>query len=90
MAFIWPTLPKKGNRQTHTRALGHIAQFGLCARHQPSGHLEFWVGDGKEVDYVTAEVPLLERVWYLVGVSYDPARGARRSIRKACSTGTIR
>jgi N,N-dimethylformamidase len=75
MAFIWPTLPKKGNRQTILGRWDTLRNSGYALGVNPSGHLEFWVGDGKEVDYVTAEVPLLERVWYLVGVSYDPATG---------------
>jgi N,N-dimethylformamidase len=75
MAFIWPTLPKKGNRQTILGRWDTLRNSGYALGINPSGHLEFWVGDGKEVDYVTAEIPLLERVWYLVGVSYDPASG---------------
>ena len=67
---------EEGQAPDHSRALGHIAQFtAMRSASIRAGHLEFWVGDGKEVDYVTAEVPLLERVWYLVGVSYDPATG---------------
>lgn len=75
MAFIWPTLPKNGKRQTILGRWDTLRNSGYALGINPSGHLEFWVGDGKEVDYVTSEVPLLERVWYLVGVSYDPASG---------------
>lgn len=75
MAFIWPTLPKKGTRQTILGRWDTLRNAGYALGINPAGHLEFWVGDGKEVDYVTAELPLLERVWYLVGVSYDPATG---------------
>lgn len=74
-AFIWPTLPKKGNRQTILGRWDTLRNSGYALGINPAGHLEFWVGDGKEVDYVTAEVPLMERVWYLVGASYDPASG---------------
>ena len=48
--------------------------FGLGIN--PSGRLEFWVGDGTAADAVAAEVKLLARVWYFVAVSYDPASGA--------------
>jgi len=75
MAFIWPTTPKKGSRQTILGRWDTLRNAGFALGINPAGHLEFWVGDGKEVDYVTAEVPLLEKVWYLVGVSYDPVSG---------------
>ena len=75
MAFIWPTMPKKGTRQTIVGRWDTFRNVGYALGINPSGHLEFWVGNGKEVDYVTAELPLLERVWYLVGVSYDPITG---------------
>src|ERR1700761_2093590 len=59
-AFIWPTMPQRDTRRNTGYALGI----------NPSGHLEFWVGNGSEVDYVTSELPLQPKVWYLVGVSY--------------------
>ncbi len=68
-------MPKHGNRQTILGRWDTLRNSGYALGINPAGHLEFWVGDGKEVDYVTAELPLLERVWYLVGVSYDPATG---------------
>ena len=75
VAFISATMPKKGVRQTILGRWDTRRNHGFALGVNPAGHLEFWVGDGKEVDYVTAELPLLERVWYLVGVSYDPATG---------------
>ena len=62
MAFVWPTMPKKGNRQTIAGRWDTFRNSGYALGINPAGHLEFWVGDGKEVDYITAELPLLERV----------------------------
>jgi N,N-dimethylformamidase len=75
LAFIWPTLPQKGVRQTILGRWDTRRNTGYALGVNPAGHLEFWVGDGSEVDYVTAELPLLAKVWYLVGVSYDRATG---------------
>lgn len=69
IAFIYPTMPKKGVRQTILGRWDALRIHGYALGLNPDGRLEFWVGGGKEVDYVTAELPLLERVWYLVGVS---------------------
>lgn len=74
-AFIWPTLPKKGVRQTIMGRWDTLRNAGYALGINPAGHLEFWVGNGKEVDYVTAELPLLHKVWYHIGVAYDPVTG---------------
>lgn len=74
-AFIWPTVPQKGNRQIILGRWDTLRNTGYALGINPAGHLEFWVGNGSEVDYVTAELPLLAKVWYLVGVSYDPKTG---------------
>lgn len=73
---IWPTLPKQGLRQVLMGRWDARNNIGYGLGINPDGFLEFWVGDGKEVDYVTAELPLLARVWYFVGISWDPATGA--------------
>lgn len=75
MAFVSPTLPAIGHRQTIMGRWDTLRNKGYALGINPSGHLEFWVGDGKEVDYVTAELPILARVWYFVAISYDPATG---------------
>ena len=75
MAFIWPTMPHRGSRQTIFGRWDTLRNKGYALGINPAGHLEFWVGNGTEVDYVTAELPLLPKVWYLVGVSYDRATG---------------
>jgi N,N-dimethylformamidase len=75
MAFIWPTLPNHGSRQTILGRWDTLRDAGYALGINPEGHLEFWVGNGSEVDYVTAELPLLAKVWYFVGVSYDRDTG---------------
>ncbi len=72
---LWPTLPRHGARQTIMGRFDCRTNHGYALGISPEGYLEFWVGDGKEVDYVTAELPLLPKVWYFVGVTYDPASG---------------
>ncbi|MDM8167990.1 N,N-dimethylformamidase beta subunit family domain-containing protein [Roseovarius sp.] len=71
--FIWPTMPKKGTRQTIMGRWDTRNNTGYALGISPQGYLEFWVGDGEEVDYITAEMPLLNKVWYAVGVAYDPS-----------------
>ena len=75
MAFIWPAMPQRGSRQTILGRWDTLRNTGYALGINPEGHLEFWVGNGSEVDYVTAELPLLAKVWYLVGVSYDRESG---------------
>jgi N,N-dimethylformamidase len=71
-AFIFPTLPAGGRQAILGRWLVH-ATSGYALGINASGRVEFWVGDGTMIDAVTAEVPLIPRVWYLVAASYNPA-----------------
>ena len=75
MAFVWPATPHRGSRQTILGRWDTLRNTGYALGINPDGHLEFWVGNGSEVDYVTAELPLLAKIWYLVGVSYDRESG---------------
>ena len=73
-AFIFPTLPTDGRqailgRWSIERASGYA--LGI----DPSGRLEFWVGDEVKADAVAADVPLAPHTWYFVAVGFDPARG---------------
>jgi N,N-dimethylformamidase len=72
-AYIWPTMPRKGMRQTILGRWDTLTNEGFALGINPQGHLEFWVGDGKEVDYVAAELPLIRKCWYFVGISFDAA-----------------
>jgi N,N-dimethylformamidase len=74
-AFIWPTLFGDARRQTIMGRWNIHRNEGYCLGINQQGLLEFWLGDGQEIDYLTAEVPLHPRVWYLVAASYDAASG---------------
>ncbi|MFO1151708.1 MAG: DUF6605 domain-containing protein [Alsobacter sp.] len=75
MAYVTPTMPRAGRRQVILGRWDTLRNKGYALGINPAGHLEFWVGDGKEVDYVTAELPILPNVWYFVAAAYDPATG---------------
>jgi N,N-dimethylformamidase len=73
-AFIFPTTPAAG-RQTLLGRWSIDGTSGFALGINPSGRLEFWVGDGESADAVAAEVKLVARIWYFVAASYDPASG---------------
>jgi N,N-dimethylformamidase len=73
--FIYPTIVHKGVRQSIMGRWDTSSNEGYCLGVNKKGHLEFWVGDGTEVDYVTSELPLLNKVWYFVGVSFNNETG---------------
>lgn len=73
--YIYPTLPDKGVRQSIMGRWDTGTNEGYCLGINKRGHLEFWVGDGKEVDYIIAEMPLVNKVWYFVSINFDPATG---------------
>lgn len=75
MAYVWPTLSQNGRRQTIMGRWDTLRNKGYALGINPSGNLEFWVGDGQEVDYVSGELPILPHVWYFVAASYDPKTG---------------
>ncbi|MEZ5792697.1 MAG: DUF6605 domain-containing protein [Nitratireductor sp.] len=41
----------------------------------PDGHFSFWVGDGKVVDQIVAETPVLPRCWVFVAAGYRKSTG---------------
>ncbi|MBN9490959.1 MAG: LamG domain-containing protein [Alphaproteobacteria bacterium] len=71
-AYIFPTMPNDG-RQAILGRWSVDGTRGCALGIGASGRLEFWVGDGTAADSVTAEVPLIARVWYFVAASFDPA-----------------
>ena len=81
-AYIWPSLPGNG-RQVILGRWSVDATAGYALGIDPSGRLEFWVGDGRNTDAVAAEVPLVAHIWYFVAVSYDPASGAATLYQEA-------
>lgn len=85
-AHIWPTLPKIGQRQALIGRWDSEKNAGFCLGIDREGRLEFWVGDGNEVDYVTAELPLWHRQWYFVAASYDAETQAAQLYQEGCAT----
>ena len=74
-AFVYPTtaylkMSKKG-RQTilGTWSVTESKGYGLGINNE--GHLEFWVGDGKIIDHVKCEVPIVSNFWFLVAATFN-------------------
>lgn len=76
-AFIWPSAPG-GQRQTILGRWSINQSKGYALGINPEGKLEFWVGNGETVDQVTADAPLVPKVWVLAAASFDPATGEAR------------
>ncbi|MEQ8661788.1 MAG: LamG-like jellyroll fold domain-containing protein, partial [Gammaproteobacteria bacterium] len=74
-AFIHPTVPRWGTRQALLGRWDIVANAGYCLGITRDGLLEFWVGDGAELDYLRAEMRLLGNQWYFVAASFDAASG---------------
>tara|TARA_Y100001934_G_scaffold211304_1_gene250071 strand:- start:294 stop:2591 length:2298 start_codon:yes stop_codon:yes gene_type:complete len=73
-AYIWPTTPEKGRQGILTR-WSVMTNRGYALGINETGSLEFWVGDGRKVESVRAEVGLNPRQWYLVAASYERSSG---------------
>ncbi len=73
--YVWATLPTVGVRQSLIGRWDIRSNKGYGFGINRKGLLEFWVGDGAEVDYVAAEVPLMTKIWYFVAVSFDAKTG---------------
>lgn len=81
-AYIFPTLPDAGRQMLLGRwSVDGTNGFGLGIN--PSGRLEFWVGNGTATDAIAAEVKLIPRVWYFVAVSYNPQTGTATLYQEA-------
>jgi len=76
-AFIWPSKPG-GSRQTIMGCWSVNESMGYALGINPDGKLEFWVGDGENVDQVTSDAPLIPKVWLLVAASYNRDTGETR------------
>lgn len=74
-AYIYPTRPDSGYRQALIGRWDVFRNQGYCLGINQKGILEFWVGDGREIDYLEAEVPLMAKVWYFVAATFDPKSG---------------
>ena len=74
-AFVYPTWPHVGHRQCLMGRWDNDKNYGFCLGINQSGRLEFWVGQGDEVDYLQAEVPLQPQMWYFLAASLDARTG---------------
>ena len=70
-AFIHPTVPQWGTRQALMGRWDITSNHGYCLGLTQDGYLEFWVGDGNDMDYIRAEVPLIGNQWYFVAATFD-------------------
>jgi N,N-dimethylformamidase len=74
-AFIYPIWPDVGRRQCLIGRWDNDKSYGYGLGINKSGFLEFWVGQGSEVDYLQAEAPLKKDMWYLVAATLDAKTG---------------
>ena len=73
--FVYANHPGHGERQCLIGRWDAYNNRGYGLWLNPAGFLEFGYGDGREVDYLDAEVPLLRKHWYCVAASYDANTG---------------
>ena len=71
-AYVWPTTPKKGPRAIMGTWAASGSGYGLSI--DAEGAAEIRIGAFK----LTSGVPMLERRWYLVAVSFDAKSGQVR------------
>jgi N,N-dimethylformamidase len=81
-AFIFPTLPK-GGRQAIMGPWSINEQIGYGLGIDDEGRLEFRVGAGTRIETITADKPLVPRIWYFVAASFDPKTGAATVYQRA-------
>lgn len=73
--FVYPNAPGQGVRQCLMGRWDAFRNLGFGLWMNPDGLLEFGYGNGKEVDYVDGEVPLLKSNWYFVAATFDATTG---------------
>jgi N,N-dimethylformamidase len=74
-AFIHPIWPDVGRRQCVIGRWDNDKNNGYGLGINKQGFVEFWVGQGDEVDYLQAEAPLKAHVWYFVAATFDAKSG---------------
>jgi len=81
-AFIWPSMPGH-ERQTIMGRWSVSSSKGYALGINPDGKLEFWVGDGIKIDKVTAEIPLVPKVWVFVAITFDCVSGETTIVQES-------
>lgn len=71
-AFIHPTWPASGKRQTIIGRWDGDRKQGYGIGLDEKGCLQFWIGRGEEtVERLAADVPLQVQMWYFVAATFD-------------------
>jgi N,N-dimethylformamidase len=73
--YINPSTPHTGAHQWIFSRWNNKTNKGYGIGINKDGYLELVVGDGKEVDYLVSELPLIKKVWYFVGASFNYKTG---------------
>jgi N,N-dimethylformamidase len=75
-AFIHPTWPASGNRQSIIGRWDSDRGRGYGIGLDEKGCLQFWIGRGDEtVECLAADVPLQVQMWYFVAATFDAGAG---------------
>ncbi len=74
-AFIHPIWPDVGHRQCLIGRWDNDKSYGYGLGINKRGLLEFWVGQGDQVDYLQSEAPLMAHMWYFVAATLDAKTG---------------
>ena len=72
--YVWPTTPAQG-RQALLGTWEEISDRGYVLILDDTGALALLVGDGRNRQLISTQVPLLTRHWYLVAACFDAASG---------------
>ena len=73
--YINPSTPNTGAHQWLFCRWDNKTNKGYGVGINKDGYLELVVGDGKEVDYLVSELPLVKKVWYFVGATFNYKTG---------------
>ena len=73
--YINPSTPNTGAHQWLFCRWDKKTNKGYGIGINKDGYLELVVGNGKEVDYLYSELPLVKKVWYFVGATFNYKTG---------------
>ena len=73
--YINPSTPNTGAHQWLFCRWDNKTNKGYGIGINKDGYLELVVGNGKEVDYLVSELPLVKKVWYFVGATFNYKTG---------------
>ena len=80
-AMIWPTTPEKAGEQALISKCSADGMQGFRLS-IIDGQLALFLGDGKQSEIVKSGKILLERRWYLVAATVDPASGMATLVQR--------